>query len=49
MGLNQTSFMVSETVGVVQVCATVRSPSISCPIDFPFTVTLSTQDNTASK
>ena len=47
MGLERTSFNVSETVGVVEVCAIVYSPTIDCPFNFPFDVSLSTSDNTA--
>ena len=48
VGLERTSYYVSEGA-VVIVCATVRSPSISCPIIFPFNVRLSTVDMTAGE
>ena len=47
MGLEKTFYQVSEDVGVVEVCAIVYSPTIVCPIAFPFDVSLSTDDNTA--
>ena len=31
---------------LVEVCAIVRSPEVTCPIQFPFNVTLSTSDGT---
>ena len=42
VGLQQISYEVYEDVDVVEVCAKVLSPSIDCPIQFPFNVTLST-------
>ena len=47
VGLEKTFYSVSEDVGVVEVCAIVYSPTIDCPIAFPFDVGLSTLDNTA--
>ena len=47
MGLENTIYSVSENVGVVEVCAIVYSPTIDCPIEVPFDVSLSTSDNTA--
>ena len=47
MGLNQSFYQVSEDVGMVEVCAIVTSPSIDCPIQFPFNISLSTTDGTA--
>ena len=47
VGLEKTFYQVSEDVGVVEVCAIVYSPTIDCPINFPFDVSLSTDDNTA--
>ena len=47
VGLEPTFFNVSEDVGVVQLCAIVISPVITCPIDYPFDVRLSTDDGTA--
>ena len=47
MGLEKTFYSVSESVGVIEVCAIVYSPTIDCPIAFPFDVSLSTSDNTA--
>ena len=45
VGLEETFYRVSESVGVVVVCAIVYSPNISCPIEFPFNVNLSTIGN----
>ena len=47
VGLEKTIYNVSESVGVVEVCAIVYSPTIDCPIAFPFDVSLSTSDDTA--
>ena len=47
VGLERTLYHVMEDVGVVEVCAIVYSPTIDCPINFPFDVNLSTNDNTA--
>ena len=47
MGLERTSFLVMENVGVVEVCVNVSFPTIDCPIAFPFDVVLSTDDGTA--
>ena len=47
VGLEETYYNVSEGVGVVEVCAIVYEPVGACPIAFPFTVLLSTIDDTA--
>ena len=47
VGLETTFYSVLEDVGVVEVCAIIYNPNISCPIAFPFGVHLSTGDNTA--
>ena len=47
VGLETTFYQVSEDVGVVEVCAVVRNPTILCPIAFPFNVNFSTVDKTA--
>ena len=49
MGLEKTFYQVSEDVGVVEVCAIVYSPNANrtCPISFPFDVSLSTRDDSA--
>ena len=49
VGLERTFYQVLEDVGVVEVCAVVYSPNISCPISFPFIVGLDTRDRTAGK
>ena len=38
VGLESTFYNVSENEGVVEVCAVVYSPDISCPINFAFDV-----------
>ena len=38
VGLESTSYNTSENEGVVEVCAVVFSPNISCPINFAFDV-----------
>ena len=47
MGLERTFYNVSEGVGVVELCAVVYEPNITCPTEFPFNVSLSTADGTA--
>ena len=47
VGLERTLYVVSETEGVVEVCAVVRAPTIACPIEFSFNATLSTSDKSA--
>ena len=49
MGLEKTFYQVSESEGVVEVCATVSRPNgnLTCPISFQFDVSLSTGDNSA--
>ena len=49
VGLEQTFFRVTESVGVVELCVTVSFPTIDCPITFPFDVILSTDEGTAGK
>ena len=49
VGLEKTFYQVSEDVGVVEVCAIVYSPTIVCPIEFPFNVALNTTDGSAGK
>ena len=36
VGLEQTLYMVSEDVGLVELCVNVSSPIIECPITFSF-------------
>lgn len=47
VGLETTFYEIGEDVGVVEVCAVVLTPSVPCPVDFPFDVALSTNDSTA--
>ena len=47
VGLEQTFFSVLQGVGYVELCASVSFPEITCPIEFPFNVSLSTADGTA--
>ena len=47
VGLEQTFFRVGENEGYVELCANVSFPEITCPIEFPFNVSLSTADGTA--
>ena len=42
VGLEEISYRVVENEGVVEVCVVVYSPIIECPIEFPFSVSLST-------
>ena len=47
VGLEQTFFSVMQGVGYVELCANVSFAEITCPIEFPFDVSLSTADGTA--
>ena len=51
VGLEETFISVSENVSIVELCAIVYEPNetFNCPIDFPFTVSLTTSDYTAGK
>ena len=42
-------YNVSEAEEMVEVCAAVFFPSRSCPIQFPFDITLVTSNGTAGK
>ena len=46
VSLEDTSYTVNEDVGHVNVCALITN-SESCPLQFVFTITLSTRDETA--
>ena len=47
VGLEQTFFRVGENEGYIELCGNVSFPEITCPIEFPFDVSLSTADRTA--
>ena len=47
VGLERTLYNKTEDVVLVEVCVIVYSPNISCPIEFPFSVNLSTTNGTA--
>ena len=47
VGLERTFFRVMQGVGYVELCANISFPEITCPIEFPFDVSLSTADGTA--
>ena len=48
MGLEKTYYPVSEKkIGEVQICVTVNGSSVECPIEFPYSVTLTAKDGTA--
>ena len=47
VGLERTFYQASEDVGVVEVCAIVHSPDITCPIEFAFNINLLTTDGSA--
>ena len=51
VGLEETVFSVTEDTSSVELCVIVYQPNagLSCPIDFEFDVTLSTEDDTAGK
>ena len=48
MGLESTFYNVSENESVVEVCAVVYTPDISCPINFAFDVRVSTSTDSSS-
>ena len=48
IGLEQTSITVSEDVGDIEICTSILSPDLPCPVEFPFDVTFSTVSGTAS-
>ena len=48
VGLESTSYNVSEDVGVLEVCVIVYSPTVPCPINFAFDVNLSTSNDSSS-
>ena len=45
--LDKSMYQGTESVGTIEVCARVESPSVSCPIRMPFSVHISTMDDTA--
>ena len=45
VGLEKIFYNVSEDVDVVEVCVIVYSPIVSCPINFTFDVSLSTNND----
>ena len=47
VGLGQTFYSTPEDGGSVEVCVVVYMPDSGCPIKFPFTVLLSTEDFSA--
>ena len=47
VGLVQDKFTVDEGIGTFKVCVEVKRPTITCPIDFRFTVHVRTQPGSA--
>ena len=47
VGLKMTFYQVDEDAGFVEICAVVLEPTIICPIDFDFSVSLSPLDGSA--
>lgn len=47
VSLTKTLYQAGKRDGRVEICASVQSPVIDCPIGFPFNVTLSTTNGTA--
>ena len=47
VGLKRPVYNVSESVDFVEICIIVTNPVISCPIPDPFTLTLSSSDDSA--
>ena len=49
VGLEKTFYNISESVGMIEVCAIVHSPMVECPIEFPFDVRLTATNGSAGK
>ena len=47
MGLERTFYQVSEDVEELELCVSVFSPDVQCPIEFAFNISITTNDNTA--
>ena len=47
VSLQYSIYQATESVGMVEVCVHVESPTVSCPITTSFSVQISTTDNTA--
>ena len=47
VGLEKTSYTVDKNRRVVEICARVFEPNITCPIDFAFNLTFDTIDGSA--
>ena len=47
VGLERPVYNVSESVDFVEICIIVTNPGTSCPIPDPFTLTLSSSDDSA--
>ena len=46
--MEKTAYEISEGVPVIEICVIVHSPVSKCPVEFPFDIRLTTNDNTAS-
>ena len=49
VSLERSTYQVPESVGTVEVCVRVNSPSVNCPIRMPFSVSIFTRDGTAGR
>lgn len=49
MQLERKIYNFSEEEGNAEVCAQVIMPNINTPVDFPFSIQMTTTDDTASK
>ena len=49
MGLQRSLYQVDEDDGVVEVCISVYSPKVGCPVTYPFTVVLTSVAFSAGK
>ena len=47
VGFENTSYIVDENIGVVEICARVFQPVIRCPIEFAFNLIFNTIDGPA--
>ena len=49
VGFDSTVYGISESDGVLQVCATVTIPPVGCPFNTSFTVNLTASEGTAGE
>ena len=47
VGFEESFYEVDEAVETVEICAALFQPNVTCPIEFNFSVTFETRDETA--